>query len=159
MTQKHFDTIIIGSGTSAAYCAAGLLEAGKSIAIIDERPFGGTCALRGCQPKKYLVANTNAVMGARHLLERGIVGDPRVDWPALQAHKNEFLEGRSEDEFAEWRKAGATPILGPARNDCRAQTGPRILLDGGRAPERLGGRAQTGDPRGGARKPDASWRR
>jgi glutathione reductase (NADPH) len=28
---------------------------GWNVAIIDERPFGGTCALRGCDPKKVLV--------------------------------------------------------------------------------------------------------
>lgn len=115
MNHDRFDVIIIGSGTSAYYCAQGLLEAGKSVAIIDERPFGGTCALRGCQPKKFLVANSEAVSAARHLLGRGIAGDPRVDWQALQVLKNEFIEGRPEGEFEDWKEAGATPIRGKAR--------------------------------------------
>lgn len=29
--------------------------AGKKTAIIDNQPFGGTCALRGCDPKKVWV--------------------------------------------------------------------------------------------------------
>lgn len=114
-SDSHFDVIIIGSGTSAYYCAAPLTKAGKKVAIIDERPFGGTCALRGCQPKKYLVANADAVAMARHLSGKGIVEAPKTDWKALQALKNEFLEGRSEDELKDWREAGATVIQGSAR--------------------------------------------
>jgi glutathione reductase (NADPH) len=29
--------------------------AGWNVAIVDSLPFGGTCALRGCDPKKVLV--------------------------------------------------------------------------------------------------------
>ncbi|MEM1085134.1 MAG: NAD(P)/FAD-dependent oxidoreductase [Verrucomicrobiota bacterium] len=112
---QAFDVIIIGSGTSAYYAATPLIEAGRKVAIIDERPFGGTCALRGCQPKKYLVANAEAVAMASHLVGKGIAEAPRTDWKALQALKNEFLEGRAEDEVKDWREAGATPIAGRAR--------------------------------------------
>ncbi|MEP4079908.1 dihydrolipoyl dehydrogenase family protein [Haloferula sp.] len=114
-SDTHFDVIVIGSGTSAYYCATPLIKAGKRVAIVDERPFGGTCALRGCQPKKYLVANADAVAMARHLVGKGIVESPVTDWKALQALKNEFLEGRSEEEVKDWREAGATPIQGRAR--------------------------------------------
>jgi glutathione reductase (NADPH) len=146
MNQDHFDAIIIGSGTSAHYCAEGLLAAGKSIAIIDERPFGGTCALRGCQPKKYLVANSEAVSAARRLLGRGIVGEVRVDWQALQVLKNEFLEGRSDGELVHWEKAGATPLLGRARlaGECSVEvngstlTADHIVLATGASPVRSG---------------------
>ncbi|MCF8176766.1 MAG: NAD(P)/FAD-dependent oxidoreductase [Burkholderiaceae bacterium] len=104
--QTHFDAIIIGSGTSAYYCAIGLLEGGMSIAIIDERPFGGTCALRGCQPKKYLVANAEAVAGAAHLVGKGIKVAPETDWAALQKLKNAFLDGIPEEAEANWREKG-----------------------------------------------------
>lgn len=106
MSDSHFDVIIIGSGTSAYYCASGLLSAGKKVAIVDERPFGGTCALRGCQPKKYLVANAEAVAGARHLKGKGIDGEVTTNWAALQDLKNEFLNGKPEAEEKEWLEKG-----------------------------------------------------
>lgn len=105
-TDTHFDAIITGSGTAAHYCATGLLEAGKSIAIIDGRPFGGTCALRGCQPKKYLVANAEAVAGAAHLVGKGIKAAPQTDWAALQKHKDAFLDGLPEEVEAGWKEKG-----------------------------------------------------
>ncbi len=67
MPSNSFDTIVIGSGTSAYYCINALNQAGQNVAVVDERPYGGTCALRGCQPKKYLVANAEARAMAKHL--------------------------------------------------------------------------------------------
>ena len=53
MTQR-FDLVVIGTGTAASGVASRCRNAGWSVAIVDERPFGGTCALRGCDPKKVL---------------------------------------------------------------------------------------------------------
>ena len=55
--NKHelFDLIVIGTGTAASVSALQCSSAGWNVAIIDSLPFGGTCALRGCEPKKVLV--------------------------------------------------------------------------------------------------------
>ena len=71
---------MVGSGTSAYYAIDALNKAGQKVAIVDERPYGGICALRGCQPKKYLVSNAEAVAMASHLVGRGIVAAPKTDW-------------------------------------------------------------------------------
>ena len=115
MYPQKFDTIIVGSGTSAYYAARRLSAGGQKVAVVDKRAYGGTCALRGCQPKKYLVANAEAIAGARHLVGHGIEAAPRTDWAALQALKNEFLDGIPEDSFNGYRKAGITPLRGDAR--------------------------------------------
>ena len=115
MSTQHFDTIVIGSGSSAYFAITTLNKAGKDVAVIDERPFGGTCALRGCQPKKYLVANAEAVAMADHLVGKGIAESPRTDWPALQTHTNEFLDGISEGEVEEFESAGIVTFSGRAQ--------------------------------------------
>ena len=50
--EDTFDLIVIGTGTAASTTASECSSAGWSVAIIDSLPFGGTCALRGCDPKK-----------------------------------------------------------------------------------------------------------
>ena len=87
MNHHEFDTVVVGSGTSAYYAVDGLNKAGLRVAIVDERPYGGTCALRGCQPKKYLVSNAEAVAMASHLVGRGIISRPKSDWQSLQDRK------------------------------------------------------------------------
>jgi len=49
------DLVVLGTGSGAQGVAYSCREAGWSVTIIDSRPFGGTCQLRGCDPKKVLV--------------------------------------------------------------------------------------------------------
>jgi hypothetical protein len=46
-------------GTAAQAASARVQTAGWKVAAIDNRPFGGTCALRGCDPKKVLISGAN----------------------------------------------------------------------------------------------------
>jgi glutathione reductase (NADPH) len=114
MNHYHFDAVLVGSGTAAWFAVDGLVKAGRKVAIVDERPYGGTCALRGCQPKKYLVANAEAVAMATQLLGNGIRTAPTSDWAALQRLKNDFLEGRSDNEVKTWRARGVATFFGRA---------------------------------------------
>ena len=103
---KKYEVAIVGSGTSAWYAAKGLHDAGKTIAVIDERPMGGTCALRGCQPKKYLVANAESVAASSQLVGLGIRNPAETDWKALQAHKDDFVKPIPQSEVDEWHDMG-----------------------------------------------------
>ncbi|MBN1833940.1 MAG: NAD(P)/FAD-dependent oxidoreductase, partial [Deltaproteobacteria bacterium] len=114
MNYQEYDVIVIGSGTSAYNAVDVLNKAGRRVAMVDERPYGGTCSLRGCQPKKYLVSNVEAIAMASHLVGRGIVSGPKTDWKALQALKNEFLDGLSEADLKRWKDAGVTTFHGRA---------------------------------------------
>ena len=53
MTET-LDLIVIGAGMAGINAAKKCSQAGWSVAIVDELPYGGTCALRGCDPKKML---------------------------------------------------------------------------------------------------------
>ena len=114
MSSKSFDTIVIGSGTSAYFAISALNKVGQKVAVVDERPYGGTCALRGCQPKKYLVANAEARAMAHHLQGIGLSDAPRTDWSALQELKNAFLEGISEGQEKEFQDSGIETFSGRA---------------------------------------------
>ena len=50
--NRDFDLIVIGTGPAGSAAAHKCRKAGWEVAIIDSRPYGGTCALRGCDPKK-----------------------------------------------------------------------------------------------------------
>lgn len=52
--NKNFDLIVIGTGPAGHNAALICRKAGMSVAIVDKEPFGGTCALRGCEPSKML---------------------------------------------------------------------------------------------------------
>ncbi|MGH2607766.1 MAG: hypothetical protein ACREMV_11355 [Gemmatimonadales bacterium] len=86
---KHYDLVVLGTGSAASTVASRCRAAGWLVAIIDSRPFGGSCALRGCDPKKVLIAAAEAVDRNHRLEGRGIRGDlpahPLAGPHALQA--------------------------------------------------------------------------
>jgi glutathione reductase (NADPH) len=126
MTRK-FDLIAIGTGSAASGVTSRCREAGWNVAIVDSRPFGGTCALRGCDPKKVLVGAAEAVDWTRRMKGRGIqTAELQIDWLELMRFKRSFTEPvtkRREDDFA---KAGIAAFHGRARF-----TGPTTVQVGG----------------------------
>ena len=43
-----YDLLVIGAGTAAMVASMRVRAAGWRVAVVDSRPLGGTCALRGC---------------------------------------------------------------------------------------------------------------
>ncbi len=56
--EKKFDLVVIGTGSAGSTVAHKCRKAGWNVAIVDSRPFGSTCALHGCDPKKVLDLKT-----------------------------------------------------------------------------------------------------
>ncbi len=113
--MEHFDVIVVGTGVAGQTAAEELAAAGKRVAIVDQREFGGTCLLRGCEPKKVLYAAAEVVERARAQSGRGTSGDLTLDWPALIAFKRTFtdpMSARIERTFAD---AGIVRVHGSAR--------------------------------------------
>jgi glutathione reductase (NADPH) len=90
--SRHYDLVVVGSGVAASGVASRVRQAGRSVALVDFRPFGGTCALRGCDPKKVLVSGAEAVRGGRRLADPGVLGDPSVAWRDLMSFKRTFTD-------------------------------------------------------------------
>lgn len=61
----HFDVIWIGTGQATMTVVPKLLDAGKTVAVIESGKFGGTCVNHGCTPTKTLVASAHAIHTAR----------------------------------------------------------------------------------------------
>lgn len=92
MQRRDFDVVILGSGTAARQVAFRCARAGRRVAVVDSRPFGGTCALRGCDPKRVLLSAAELVDEKRRLAEHGVRGPLAVDWPALIRFKRSFTD-------------------------------------------------------------------
>ncbi len=125
-----YDLAVIGSGTAAMVAATRVRKAGWRVAIIDFRPYGGTCALRGCDPKKMLMAGADAVDHVRRMRGKGVEGDVRINWRDLVAFKNTFTGPIPEKNEHRYSEAGIDAFHGPARF-----TGPNTLNVGGEAVE------------------------
>ena len=122
-----YELVVIGSGTAAQVASARVRKAGWRVAVIDHRPFGGTCALRGCDPKKMLVSGEEAVDTARRMRGHGVEGDLRIGWPELMAFKRSFTDPVPEKQERRYAEQGIAAFQGLARF-----TGPDTVAVGGR---------------------------
>lgn len=113
---RTFDLIVIGSGSAASTVASRCRAAGWSVAMIDKRPFGGTCAIRGCDPKKVLVGAAAAVDAARALSGKGVrPNGVAIDWAELMRFKRTFTDPVPENRKAGLARAGIETFDGTAR--------------------------------------------
>ena len=113
--ERRFDLVVVGTGVTSAV-ASRCREAGWTVAVVDSRPFGGTCALRGCVPKKILVGAAEAVNGARDMATIGVPADGlMIDWPALMRFKRSLVDPTPQRTEAAWAKIGVEQFHGRAR--------------------------------------------
>jgi glutathione reductase (NADPH) len=143
--DRGFDLVVVGTGVTSAV-ASRCREAGWTVAVVDSRPFGGTCALRGCVPKKILVGAAEAVHAAR---EQPGVGGPAaglaIDWPALMRFKRSLVDPTPRRTEEAWAEAGVEQFHGRARFvgpttlavDGQRLTGRRVVIAAGCVPAPL----------------------
>src|SRR5262249_4127775 len=109
------DLVVVGTGI-ASVVATRCREAGWTVAVVDSRPFGGTCALRGCVPKKILVSAAEAVHAARDMNGLGVpAGELAIDWPQLMKFKRSLVDPTPERTEQSWAKIGVDRFHGRAR--------------------------------------------
>ncbi len=140
--ERQFDLVVVGTGVTSAV-ASRCREAGWTVAVVDSRPFGGTCALRGCVPKKTLVSAAEAVHAARDLAETGVPARGlTIDWGSLMRFKRSLVDPTTQRTEETWGRMGIEQVHGRARfvgpttlavGDDRL-TGRRVLVAAGSMP-------------------------
>src|SRR5258707_6681380 len=113
--SKSYDLAVIGSGTAAQVASTRVRAAGWSVAVIDHLPFGGTCALRGCDPKKMLISGAEAVDLARRMRGRGVAGDVKINWPDLIDFNRTFTDPVPANHERRYAERGFDAYHGSAR--------------------------------------------
>lgn len=114
--ELNVDLAVIGTGAAGSSVAFACRSAGWSVAIIDALPFGGTCQLRGCDPKKVLVAAEELVDWSRRFAAKGVVkGDISIDWPGLMRFKTAFTAPAPQQNEQTYADAGIAMFHGRAR--------------------------------------------
>lgn len=103
--MPSFDLIVLGAGTAATSTANKCASEGWSVAIVDELPYGGTCALRGCDPKKMLRRGAELIDAVSLMRGKGVEADNlRINWQDLMAFKRTFTDkmpGRVEGNLTQ----------------------------------------------------------
>ncbi len=141
-----YDLIVIGAGMAGVNAANKCGAAGWRVAIVDELLYGGTCALRGCDPKKILRRGAEIIDAARLLQGRGIdVGGLAINWAGLMGHKRGSTDPVPDNMERGLANNGVETLHGTAtftgpdelEIDGRSLRAERFLVATGARPRRL----------------------
>lgn len=90
--MKNYDVFVIGSGMAGMNIANKCASKGLRVGITDKLPYGGTCALRGCDPKKIMLGPTEVKHLADNLHEKQISEVPAIYWQEAMKFKQDFVD-------------------------------------------------------------------
>jgi pyruvate/2-oxoglutarate dehydrogenase complex dihydrolipoamide dehydrogenase (E3) component len=126
MARIDTDICVIGAGSGGLSVAAGAVQMGARVVLIEAGEMGGDCLNAGCVPSKALIAAAKAAEAQRAGF-RGVMGrEPAVDFAAVKDHVkaviDEIAPVDSQDRF---EGLGCTVIRAFARF-----TGPREVQAG-----------------------------
>lgn len=143
MTQSK-DVIIIGAGSAGLAALREVRKRTDNFLLINDGPYGTTCARVGCMPSKALIEAANA-FHRRHTFEAfAIRGSQQlsVDVPAVlervRSLRDKFVRGvlKTTDDLGERNLAGRAQLLGPNRVvvNGRQFEAKRIIIATGSSP-------------------------
>jgi len=115
MTQYDYDLFVIGAGSGGVRAARLTALGGKKVAVAEEYRVGGTCVIRGCVPKKFMVMASEV----SHALEiaKGYgwsFDNAKFDWPTFLQAKDVEIARLSGIYAANLGKAGVDLVHGRA---------------------------------------------
>lgn len=115
MTTYDYDLFVIGAGSGGVRAARLAALDGKRVAIAEEYRVGGTCVIRGCVPKKFMVYASDFAHEFEVAKGYGwTIEQASFDWPAFIHAKDVEIARLSGLYVANLTKAGADLIHGRA---------------------------------------------
>jgi pyruvate/2-oxoglutarate dehydrogenase complex dihydrolipoamide dehydrogenase (E3) component len=127
--RERYDAIVIGTGQAGPSLAVRLANAGRQVAIIERKRFGGTCVNTGCMPTKTLVASAYAAHLAARAADYGVIIDGLVgvDMKRVKARKDKVADTASAN-IAAWLKG--TPNVTVIEGHARLESATAVRVNG-----------------------------
>ncbi len=87
MNRIKTDILIIGAGSGGLSVAAGAVQMGADVVLLEGHEMGGDCLNYGCVPSKALIASGKAAHAQRHAAQYGVANAPgTADYAAAKDH-------------------------------------------------------------------------
>ena len=117
MPDKYdYDLFVIGAGSGGVRAARLAAMTGAKVAVAESYRVGGTCVVRGCVPKKFMVYASE--FGREFELAKAYgwsgLENARFDWTEFLTNKDMEIARLSGAYTSNLKKAGADLVLGKA---------------------------------------------
>jgi glutathione reductase (NADPH) len=111
-----YDLFVIGAGSGGVRAARIAAMSGAKVLVAEEHRVGGTCVIRGCVPKKFMVYASEFAHSFKTARGYGwSVGETSFDWAAFIADKDKEIARLSGIYVRNLQNAGAELVHGKAK--------------------------------------------
>ena len=88
----HTDICVIGAGSGGLSVAAGAVQMGADVVLVEKGEMGGDCLNYGCVPSKAMLAAAEKAQAVRDTHCFGLqAGEPIVDWAVVHRHVHQVI--------------------------------------------------------------------
>ncbi len=109
------DLCVIGAGSAGLSVAAGAVQMGASVVLVEKGAMGGDCLNTGCVPSKALLAAAHSADSVRAGAALGVTAIPTIDFGAVHRHVHDVIAGIApHDSVERFEKLGVTVIQSAA---------------------------------------------
>ena len=116
MAKYDYDLFVIGAGSGGVRAARLAAMTGAKVMVAEEHRVGGTCVIRGCVPKKFMVYASEFAHHFEMAADYGwTVGETSFDWPKFVAEKDKEIARLSGIYVRNLQNAGAEMVHARAR--------------------------------------------
>lgn len=111
------DLCVIGAGSAGLSVAAGAVQMGASVVLVEAGEMGGDCLNRGCVPSKALLAAAAAAQAHRTSASFGVAADePAIDYAAVMEHVRRTIDAIAPHDSQErFERLGVNVLRARAR--------------------------------------------
>jgi len=116
LAKYDYDLFVIGAGSGGVRAARLAAMSGARVLAAEEHRVGGTCVIRGCVPKKFMVYASEFAHHFKTAQGYGwSVGETSFNWPGFIAEKDKEIARLSGIYVRNLQNAGAELVHGKAR--------------------------------------------
>ncbi|MFC3614608.1 dihydrolipoyl dehydrogenase family protein [Lutimaribacter marinistellae] len=92
MERIETDILVIGAGSAGLSVAAGAVQMGASVTLLEGGEMGGDCLNFGCVPSKALIASAKVAHAQAHSAVFGVQSvTPQIDYAAAKDHVHDVI--------------------------------------------------------------------
>ncbi len=93
MAKLKTDLLVIGAGSGGLSVAAGAVQMGAKVVLLEDHKMGGDCLNYGCVPSKALIAAGKQAYALQHGAKFGVADvKPKIDYAAAKDHVASVIE-------------------------------------------------------------------